>query len=85
MARVLVCPCEDVTLADIEECIALGYSDLEECKRYTGFGTGPCQGKQCLLHVARLCGQHTGQARPFTARPPVVPVPLGLFAGRREK
>lgn len=84
MVKILVCPCEDVSLADVEECLDLGYTDLEEVKRYTGFGTGPCQGKQCLLHVARLCGERTGNAQPFTARPPYAQVPLGIFAGKRK-
>ncbi len=83
MKKILVCPCEDVTLDEIDECIALGYTDLEEVKRYTGFGTGPCQGKQCLRHVVERCGQRTGEAQPFTARPPTTPTPLGLFAGQR--
>ena len=85
MSKTLICPCEDVSLADVEACIAAGYADLEEVKRYTGFGTGPCQGKQCLLHVARLCGEKTGEAQPFTARPPLSPVPLGLLAGKRRE
>ena len=52
MARkVILCRCEDVTLADVQHAVALGYADVEEVKRYTGFGTGPCQGKECLRGV----------------------------------
>lgn len=50
--KLILCRCEDVTLADVERAIAAGYSDLEEVKRHTGFGTGPCQGKECLRAVA---------------------------------
>ena len=46
--KCIVCPCEDVTLADVEQAISLGYLDIDEVKRFTGLGTGPCQGKQCM-------------------------------------
>lgn len=81
--KVIVCRCEDVTLADVEHSIALGYGDIEEVKRYTGFGTGPCQGKECLALVASIVAERTGTADvpPFTSRPPLAPTPLRLFAG----
>ena len=50
--KVILCRCEDVTLADVEHAVGAGYADLEEVKRYTGFGTGPCQGKECLREIA---------------------------------
>ena len=81
--KILLCRCEDVTLHDVEHALERGYRDLEEIKRYTGFGTGPCQGKECLgpmaLAVLRLTGDPSTIA-PFTARPPLQPTPLGLFA-----
>ncbi len=82
--KILVCRCEDVTLHDVEHAIASGYRDLEEIKRYTGFGTGPCQGKECLgpmaLALLRLTGAAPSEIAPFTARPPMQPTPLRLFA-----
>ena len=84
--KILLCRCEDVTLHDVEHAIAQGYRDLEEIKRYTGFGTGPCQGKECLgpmaLTLLRLVGPGAGPTAiaPFTARPPLQPTPLRLFA-----
>jgi sarcosine oxidase subunit beta len=81
MAKVIVCRCEDVTLGDIEHTLELGYTDIEEVKRYTGFGTGPCQGKECVWAVARIVGQKTGgEVPPFNTRPPLTPAPLKLFA-----
>ncbi len=79
--KAIVCRCEDVTLSDIQHTIALGYGSVEEIKRYTGLGTGPCEGKECMAHAARLCAQ-AGSTRldAFTSRPPVQPVPLALFA-----
>jgi bacterioferritin-associated ferredoxin len=87
--KTIVCRCEDVTLSDIRRSFELGYTDIEEVKRYTGFGTGPCQGKECLVLVAELLAKETeGELkrplRPFTARPPIEPVPLGIFARADE-
>ncbi len=80
--KIVVCRCEDVTLHDLEEAVQSGYRDIESVKRYTGFGTGWCQGKQCVA----LCGQMIASAggddaeRPFTARPPVRPLALARLA-----
>ena len=82
--KIVLCRCEDVTLADLEHCVSHGYRDIEEVKRYTGFGTGPCQGKECLAAVATqlatLTQQPTEAIPPFTSRPPLAPTPLRLLA-----
>lgn len=88
--RTFVCRCEDVTLGEIERTIAGGLHHIEEIKRYTGLGTGPCQGKECLSALARLLVARglvrPEQLQPFTARPPVEPVTFGaLAAGPAEE
>lgn len=88
--KIILCRCEDVTLADVEHAVATGWSELEEVKRYTGFGTGPCQGKECLrgvaLAIAAATGRPASAMQPFTTRPPLVPTELKYFArgGRRS-
>lgn len=83
-AKVILCRCEDVTTTDVDRAIATGFADLEEVKRYTGFGTGPCQGKECLVQVALAIARATGRQpetlSPFTSRPPLAPTELALFA-----
>jgi bacterioferritin-associated ferredoxin len=82
VSKTLACRCEDVTLVDLEEAIGRGYTDLESLKRYTGFGTGWCQGKWCVALCARLLVERGGSASlPITPRPPVHPLPLGDLAG----
>ena len=86
MARkVILCRCEDVTLADVQHAVELGYSEVEEVKRYTGFGTGPCQGKECLrgivAAIADAAGRPPATLEPFTSRPPLVPTELAVLAG----
>jgi len=87
-AKVIVCRCEDVTLADLEHAVALGYTHIEEAKRYTGLGTGPCQGKECMattcLFLARAAGRAPSEMPPFTARPPIQPISFGTLARGQE-
>jgi bacterioferritin-associated ferredoxin len=81
MAKALACRCEDVTLHDLDRAIERGYTDIESLKRYTGFGTGWCQGKWCVALCARRLAERGGYvAVPITARPPLRPVPLGELA-----
>jgi sarcosine oxidase, subunit beta len=86
MTKVLICRCEDVLLADIEDAIDSGHTDVESLKRYTGFGTGVCQGKSCVAPVARVLFERTGCAAhtisPFTPRPPIAPLPMRLLAAK---
>lgn len=92
MARkVILCRCEDVTLADVQHAVRLGYTDVEEVKRYTGFGTGPCQGKECVRGIVAAIAEAAGlDARavktlaPFTSRPPLVPTELAVLAGKTK-
>ncbi len=83
MAKTILCACEDVTAEDVRRAFAKGFRDLESVKRYTGLGTGPCQGKSCVALVAReleRLGATPGELAPFTARPPFRPVELGALA-----
>jgi sarcosine oxidase subunit beta len=81
--KLILCRCEDVTAEDVAHAVAAGFDDVEEVKRYTGFGTGPCQGKECLrqvvLAIAAAAGRAPADLRPFTARPPIAPTELKYF------
>jgi sarcosine oxidase subunit beta len=82
--KIFVCRCEDVSLEDVRDVLADGFVTVEEVKRMTGLGTGPCQGKDCMAACALLCraaaSSDSDDTRPFTARPPLTPVPLGALA-----
>lgn len=82
MAKTIVCRCEDVTLFELEQAIKKGHRDIESLKRYTGFGTGWCQGKSCSAACALLLRERGGEADvPFTPRPPYHPTSLAELAG----
>lgn len=82
--RIFICRCEDVTLDDVEKTIELGLCTIEEIKRYTGLGTGPCQGKECLVGLTRYLLQrqllNSSSVQPFTARPPTEAVTFAQLA-----
>ncbi len=82
MAKTLVCRCEDVTLHELEDAISRGHDDIESLKRYTGFGTGWCQGKSCVALCARFLSERGFAVdAPFTPRPPFHPTSLADLAG----
>ncbi len=81
--KIIVCRCENVSLADILEAIDKGYRDLESLKRYLRIGMGPCQGRYCLVLTARILARKTGKSfeeiyMPRN-RPPIVPVEARYF------
>ncbi|HUR68157.1 MAG TPA: (2Fe-2S)-binding protein [Candidatus Thermoplasmatota archaeon] len=83
----MVCTCEDVNDVELTEAIGAGCADLESLKRYTGFGTGPCQGKTCVTLARRLLTETTRKppsAAGITYRAPTQPVPLRLLAGEDD-
>jgi hypothetical protein len=71
-----------VTLSELDEAIEAGHRDLESVKRFTGFGTGFCQGKQCVALCARLLAERGGEvtAMPITPRPPFHPIAIHKLA-----
>ena len=79
----VVCRCEEVTLARIEQAVA-ATRDPNVVKSYTRAGMGLCQGKNCQRQVAAVVARRAGlvipQVAPMTPRPPVRPVPLGFLA-----
>lgn len=87
--KCMVCTCEDVNDVELRDAIRAGCADLESLKRYTGFGTGPCQGKSCLALARRILADETGETGEklgtFTYRAPVQPIPLRYLAGADEE
>jgi sarcosine oxidase subunit alpha len=86
--KCVACPCEDVLLAELEAAHAHGYRGIEVIKRYTGLGTGLCQGRYCLPDALLLLAQWEGvsptEVGYITQRPPVVPTALGTLAALPE-
>ena len=59
--KTIVCRCEDIDIETIRKLIDQGVTSLEEIKRITRCGMGPCQGKTCGPVIAREIAMKTGQ------------------------
>ena len=78
----------DVTLKDVALAAREGYVSVEHLKRYTTLGMATDQGKTAnvngLAALAALTGRTIEETGATTYRPPFVPVPMGVIAGRRR-
>lgn len=54
MTKTILCHCEDVEVEELYSAVRQGFGDIETLKRYTGIGTGKCQGKCCFIQALRL-------------------------------
>lgn len=83
--NIIVCRCEDLTLAGIRKAIEQGCSSPDEIKRLTRCGMGPCQGNTCrdlvLKEVAAATGKNVMEIKMTTFRPPVKPIKLKSMLG----
>ena len=86
---IIICRCEDMTRQALLDVIAEGYETIDEIKRVTRAGMGPCQGKTCgqlvLREIANATGQNIADLQFHNIRPPVVGVKLHLIAEEAEK
>ncbi len=83
--RIFLCRCEDVTLQEFHQAYKEGFTEMESLKRYTGLGTGFCQGKGCLSEaageLAELRGLQPSEIRLTNIRPPAEPLTFAQLAG----
>ena len=84
-AETVICRCEGVTRASIEEAAAAGACTINQLKHFTRCGMGPCQGRMCgeaagaLLAAAR--GVSVADIGFTTGRIPLRPVPMEAILG----
>ncbi len=85
----IICRCSDVTLNEVRDLINEGYTTLEEIKRISRTGMGPCQGRTCGNLIIREINSITGKSIPeinvTVSRPPVKGILIKeILAGGRE-
>jgi thioredoxin reductase len=83
-AETVVCRCEDIARATIEQALDAGARDVNQAKSWTRCGMGPCQGRMCGETLAELVALRRGgreAAGQLTGRPPLRPVPYDLLVG----
>jgi len=71
----IICRCEDITLGELREMIEQGFTTLDEIKRVSRLGMGPCRGNTCLelaaREIARMTGKSMEEIKMTTNRPPI--------------
>jgi thioredoxin reductase/Fe-S-cluster-containing hydrogenase component 2/bacterioferritin-associated ferredoxin len=85
----IICRCSDVTRGDIRRLIQEGYRTLDEIKRLSRAGMGPCQGQTCGLLIMKEISEMTGMPMESiaqgTARPLIRSMKLGDIADGSER
>lgn len=80
----IVCRCEEVTVAEIKQAIREGARDVTGVKRRVRAGMGLCQGRTCEKLVQAILQQELGikamETGRSSARPPVRPISFGKLA-----
>jgi NADPH-dependent 2,4-dienoyl-CoA reductase/sulfur reductase-like enzyme len=81
---VIICRCEETSLADIKHAAAFGCPGPNQLKSYTRCGMGLCQGRQCSLTVTELMAEHSGltvnESGHYRVRAPIKPITMDELA-----
>ena len=80
----VVCRCEGVTLDQVKACVHVSEArSVNQVKKLTRAGMGPCQGRTCAAIVEKILSNETGVSRgsePYYACPPLRGIPLEVLA-----
>jgi len=81
---IIICRCEDITLADLHSAFEEGITDFEELKRVLRCTMGPCQGRTCreliLREISKFRNVEPDDIEVPVYRPPTTPVTLAELA-----
>lgn len=84
----VVCRCEDVTRAEIEQAGEAGARDVNQLKAWTRCGMGPCQGRTCGDIAAEILATKLGVTREtvgiFSPRTPLRPLTISDMTGEYD-
>ncbi|HPX93836.1 MAG TPA: (2Fe-2S)-binding protein [Bacillota bacterium] len=84
----IICRCEGITVGDIRKLIEEGYTTVDEIKRISRAGMGPCQARTCgpLIAdlIARMTGRPVEEVEPSAHRPPTRSLPISFFMEEEE-
>lgn len=85
-ASIIVCRCEEVTLADLTEVLDRYRCSAREAKLRTRAGMGFCGGRTCRPLIDRLTGRAIGENEPsplpLKVQVPVRPVSFGHWGNK---
>lgn len=79
----IICRCEGITLGEVRQLIREGCTTVDEIKRISRAGMGPCQARTCgpLIagEIARMTGIPIEEIEPSINRPPTKSLPISFF------
>ncbi len=79
----IICRCEQVTLAQMRQAIAFGAQTVNDVKNITRIGMGNCQSRTCGTIAAQIMAAETDRTVEemgyFNIRPPIHPLPLEVI------
>lgn len=85
----VICRCEGVTLGQIRTCIhELGARSVNQVKKLTRAGMGPCQGRTCAGLVEMILAAESQTSvgiEPYKSRPPVRGMLIGVLAASADQ
>lgn len=88
MENTIICRCSDLSFKDIRDLIEDGYTTVEEIKRISRAGMGPCQGRTCsqliMREIAKITGTKIPEQEDCVTRPPTIGIKLKTIADGSE-
>lgn len=85
---IIICRCEDITLAEVMKAIENGAKDLSSMKRLTRAGMGTCQGYICEGLLMSILSSQSGRQENIDLlkiRTPVFPIRMKELAELEEE
>lgn len=87
-SKIILCRCENVTLADVQELLKSGVTSMQEIKKTCRCTMGPCQGRTCKEMIAREVAAFNkvtvDEVDVPVSRIPIKPITLGQIAEFEE-
>ena len=85
----IICRCSDIDVKAVRDYIARGFTSIDEIKRVSRLGMGPCQGRNCiplvLGEIIRTTGKSIDELNPGAYRPLTKSIDLGAVAAYEEE
>lgn len=84
----VICRCEEITLRDIKEAVTKGATHVNDVKRMTRMGMGPCEGRMCgpalIEYMRYLMKEPFADLGYLPPRPSIKPIALGALAASKR-
>jgi len=80
-SKIILCRCENITLADLHRALDAGLTSMQEIKRTLRCTMGTCQGRTCKEMIAKEIAAYTKQKMEEMdipiCRNPIKPITFG--------